>query len=88
MKNVQLYTKHSCALVLLLFFTFTSCMKKNKQLEVTVYETSANGNKLTELTDFPEIEDAISIKLLPEEKFQNHYRFWRCIYRIFGIFIK
>ena len=38
---------------------------------VEVYETSANGNKLKRITEFPSGSEAISIKLLPDTKFQT-----------------
>ena len=57
-------------LILITLMVLNSC-KKVENLEVKVFETSASGNKLTELTDFTPSADAISIKLLPEEKFQT-----------------
>ena len=46
-------------------------MNKEQELAVTVYETSANGNKLTEIKEFPSADDAIQVSLLPEEKYQT-----------------
>ena len=40
-------------------------MKKDKELEVVVYETAANGNKLKQIEDFSVDDNAIKIKLLP-----------------------
>ena len=40
----------------------TACTSKGS-LEVKVYETSANGNKLTQLTDFATNKNTISIKV-------------------------
>ena len=41
-----------------------------KQLEVTVYETSASGAKLEQRTEFTKNESATVLRILPEEKFQ------------------
>lgn len=46
-------------------------MKKDKELEVIVYETAANGNKLKQIEDFTVADNAIQIKLLPNEKYQT-----------------
>ncbi len=48
-----------------------SCTEKQNELTVEVYETSADGNKLSKISDFPSSNDEISINLLPEEKFQS-----------------
>jgi glucosylceramidase len=53
------------------FLIMLSCERKPDQLFVEVYETSANGNKLTQISEFPSEKDTITIKLLPEEKFQT-----------------
>jgi glucosylceramidase len=47
------------------------CDKKIDQLVVEVYETSANGNLLTKITEFPTVENAIKITVLPKEKYQT-----------------
>ncbi len=41
-----------------------------KQLDVTVYETSASGAKLEHRTKFTKSESATVLRILPEEKFQ------------------
>jgi len=54
------------------FFIFSfmlSCNKKPDSLKV--YETSASGNKLTQVAEFKTGDSIINIKLLPEEKFQT-----------------
>lgn len=43
----------------------------SKGLEVEVYETSANGNKLEKINSFAEGASEIEIKLNPEEEFQT-----------------
>ena len=48
----------------------SSCISENK-LDIKVYETSANGNKLTQITEFPENGDGLEINLLPNEKYQT-----------------
>ena len=53
----------------------TTCMinscQTQKALGVKVYETSAEGNKLTEITKFSPQESAVQIKILPEEQYQT-----------------
>jgi glucosylceramidase len=51
-------------------FTLNSC-KVTKDLEVEVYETSAQGNSLKKITEFSKSENPVLIKLNPEEKFQT-----------------
>lgn len=51
-------------------FTLNSC-KTAQDLEVEVYETSAQGNSLKKITDFSETENPVLITLNPEEKFQT-----------------
>ena len=48
----------------------TGCTSK-QSLEVTVYETSANGNKLAEISEFETSENPSKIRLKPEVKFQT-----------------
>ncbi len=36
-----------------------------------VYETSASGNKLQRLTEFPAGDKTVAIKILPDQKFQT-----------------
>jgi glucosylceramidase len=47
-----------------------SC-NSEKKLEADVYETSANGNQLRQLTEFSPGEKTALIKILPDEKFQT-----------------
>lgn len=65
LKNIILFT---AALIMI------SCTEENKVLAVEVFETSANGNKLTKLTKLTEFESSdvkTTIKLVPEETFQT-----------------
>lgn len=55
---------------LLLGLMFHACSPENN-LEITVFETSANGNQLKELTEFPSEEEAVVVKLLPDQTFQT-----------------
>ncbi len=48
-----------------------SCNKEDKALAVEVYETSINGNKLKKITEVVAVDDAVSLKLSPEQKFQT-----------------
>lgn len=52
-------------------FVFWGSNNQQKKLSVDVYETSENGNKLKKLTEFPSEGVAISIKLLPDNKYQT-----------------
>ncbi|MEO0527499.1 MAG: glycosyl hydrolase family 30, partial [Bacteroidota bacterium] len=47
----------------------SACTENN--LEVEVYETSADGKKLNPITEFPKESGTSQIKLLPEQKFQT-----------------
>ncbi|HPJ63206.1 MAG TPA: hypothetical protein PLA29_11465, partial [Lentimicrobium sp.] len=40
-------------------------------MEVEIFETSANGNQLTRLTEFPGSETKAEISILPEQEFQS-----------------
>ena len=40
-------------------------------LEAEIFETSESGNKLTKLSEFPELERRAELRLLPEERFQS-----------------
>ncbi len=51
-------------------FTLNSC-KATKQLQVEVYETSANGNSLKKITSFSEGKTPVIITLNSSEKFQT-----------------
>jgi glucosylceramidase len=48
-----------------------NCNSKEKQLNVTVFETSASGNKLTKVSNFSADENASTITINPSEKFQT-----------------
>ncbi len=58
---------------LLIFFLIMGVMgcTANESLEVEVFETSADGNQLTQITSFPEAEKVVEITLNPKEKFQK-----------------
>ena len=49
----------------------SACDSNEKQLEMEVFETSANGNKLEKVTEFVQEGEAVSIKLLPEKEYQT-----------------
>ncbi|MEO1653055.1 MAG: glycoside hydrolase family 30 protein, partial [Bacteroidota bacterium] len=51
---------------------FSACQESEApKLELAVYETSAKGNQLTQLSEFTPSEEAITIKLDPEQTFQT-----------------
>ena len=43
----------------------------NESLEIEVFETSADGNKLTKITEFPSSDIVVDITIDPAEKFQK-----------------
>ena len=76
-------------LSLFLMIFMMSCNKESSQLQVQVYETSENGNKLTKLDDFSESSDSeiVSIELEPDSTFQTITGWW-IFYRVFCLFTK
>jgi glucosylceramidase len=48
-----------------------SCTNNDNKLITDVYETSASGNKLTKISEFPPLEKSSLIKLNPEKTFQT-----------------
>ena len=48
-----------------------ACNLQQKGLIVDVYETSANGNKLEKLTEFPSGSDVVSVQLFPDQQYQT-----------------
>ena len=56
-------------ITILMIAILSSCNENN--LKVQVFETSVDGNKLTEITNFPVLDGASEIKLLPTQKFQT-----------------
>ncbi|RLD62257.1 MAG: glycosyl hydrolase family 30 [Bacteroidetes bacterium] len=65
MKTIRIF------LNILLMAIFTACNVHQDKLLVDVYETSANGNKLQKITELSAGVDAVSIKILPENKYQT-----------------
>ncbi len=65
MKNIVQFISLSILVVLM------SCSAKKDQLNIEVFETSASGNQLKQLTDFEITDKAVEIQILPEEKFQT-----------------
>lgn len=51
--------------------TLLGCNVQQSKLVVDVYETSASGNKLKKITEFPSGDKYVSIKLFPEKKYQT-----------------
>lgn len=56
-------------LIFFIAFLMSSCNNTN-QLEVEIFESSANGNKLTQLVDFLPADSMVRISILPEQEFQ------------------
>ncbi len=59
----------SCSAIIVIIM-INACTNSN-QLNVEVYETSAQGHKLEKLTDFSSDDKPALIKLVPTEKFQT-----------------
>ena len=57
--------------IIALVIMLSACTTTNDQLEVEIYETAANGNKLKKLTDFASGENNTTIKLMPDQTFQT-----------------
>lgn len=56
---------------ILLTFGMLSCDEKQETLSFEVYETSASGNKLKQITEFPKGNEVVEIVVRPDEKFQT-----------------
>ena len=54
-----------------LIMALTCCDTKETDLDVTVYETSASGHKLEQITEFASVGQETLIKLIPEDTFQT-----------------
>jgi len=63
------YNKQSFYLALLIM-ALLNCTSPDS-LKMEVYETSASGNKLTKVDEFPASEKVVKIQLNPDEKFQK-----------------
>lgn len=48
-----------------------ACNPNDEKLLFEVYETSAGGHKLTKLTEFESREDELTLKILPDKKYQT-----------------
>jgi glucosylceramidase len=51
-------------------FFISSCMN-SKKLEIDIFETSANGHQLAQVSEFPAAAVKVEIRLLPDEEFQT-----------------
>jgi glucosylceramidase len=58
-------------LILLIAGILSSCTSEKNNLEVEVFETSASGNQLKQLTEFETNAEASSIQIRPEKTFQT-----------------
>jgi glucosylceramidase len=57
--------------ILVLVTIFMSCNTPQEQLKTEVYETSVNGNKLTLVSGFKQVEEPATITLNPDKTFQS-----------------
>ncbi|NJL12388.1 MAG: hypothetical protein HC913_04920 [Microscillaceae bacterium] len=71
--------------IAILSYLMMNCQPK-EEWKVEIYETSAKGNKLTQIKESPAKENAIKIRLKAEEKFQKITGFWGLIYGKLGLF--
>ena len=56
---------------LLLLIVLMSCSEKKTTLPIEVFETSASGNQLTKITEFTSNNEAIEVKIQPDQQFQT-----------------
>jgi len=54
----------------LIVIIMSSCSSPQKT-DIQIFETSESGNQLTEITEFPALENATQINILPNEKHQE-----------------
>jgi len=63
---------HTAYLIILLVNSFVAaCTSHDKKMELEVYETSANGHKLTRIAEFVEQPNPIPMKILPDQQYQT-----------------
>jgi glucosylceramidase len=58
-------------IAILIFSMLASCNNQQDKVTVEVYETSASGNQLAKMSEFPEAKRQVSISVLPNEKYQT-----------------
>ena len=58
-------------ILVIIMILLSACNTPVNKLEVEIFETSANGNKLSKITETNSTEDAFDIKILPDQKFQT-----------------
>jgi len=58
-------------LTILLFVALMAGCINSDILDIEVYETSASGNQLTKVTEFPEADSSVRITINPDETFQE-----------------
>ncbi|MFT6967145.1 MAG: glucosylceramidase, partial [Marivirga sp.] len=57
--------------ILCLFFMISACNTKMTPLEITIFETSANGNQLTERTVFEKSDKIVTLNVFPKTAYQT-----------------
>lgn len=55
----------------MIMIVLAGCQMQQDRLHVEVFETSAGGHKLTRVSRFPEHADSVTIRLMPEQRFQT-----------------
>jgi len=56
---------------ILLMVLLSACNMPQKKLLVDVYESSAQGNQLKKITEFPAVKTTVNIQLLPDKRYQT-----------------
>ena len=69
-KSISYWYNIKAIIICTIYFWMTSCNPK-ENMQVQVFETSATGNKLTEITTFNAGDKPVIIKILPDEKYQT-----------------
>lgn len=57
--------------IFFLIIALMSSCTNSKTWEVEIFETSANGNQLTQIAEFPDVGAKVEISILPDEEFQS-----------------
>ena len=58
-------------LLIFIFGIMVSCKQNTEKWQTKVYETSAAGNKMAEVTDFPIAENKVEVNINPEKRYQT-----------------
>ena len=62
---------HGYVIIITLITMLSACAPNRPKLDVSVFETSAGGNQLSMVTEFEPHENAISLKIFPDKRYQK-----------------